>query len=298
MQIRFRLPLFLFLAAGLTTSCTYRFYQSGCDYPVPGNMVKQFTLDSSVLETSGLLYMDGKIWTFNDSGGEAALYCLDATNGSLIRKTIIRNAVNVDWEDITEDDSHIFVADVGNNYATRDTLSIYRIPKGALLSEEPWVIHEGIITVSFAAKVKQAKSGLSSHDCEALVAFGDSLYLFSKDWVEQTTSVYVLPKSPGHYRLSPVKTYEAGFLVTGADVFPGSRQVSLVGYRDYLPVVVSYEFENSPALISCGGKARVYPLRLGRQVEGICYDPVGRLFISAEQSLKKQALFSVGSPVR
>jgi hypothetical protein len=292
------LILVLFLLSGFFTSCTYRFYQANCAYPVPGSLVKQFDLDSTVLETSGLLCLEGSIWTFNDSGGEAALYCLDAGNGSLVRKSIVKNAANVDWEAITEDETHIFVADVGNNFGNRDTLTIYRILRTALLSEKPELIHDGIITFCFTGEVIKRETGYSNRDCEALIAFGDSLYLFSKDWIHETTSVYALPKEPGHYTLLPLSTYQTRFLVTGADILPGKRQISLVGYRDYMPVVLSYEFENSPSLISCGGKARIYPLKAGRQVEGICYDPAGNILISAEKSLKKQALFRVGRTAR
>jgi len=293
-----QLTLSLVILAGLFSSCSYRFFKSECEYPLPAGLVKQFTLDSTLNETSGLLCMDGSIWTFNDSEGEAALYSLDVTDGSLIRKTIIRNAVNVDWEDITEDETHIFVADVGNNYASRDTLTIYRIPRSSLLSNENEVDHNGIITVCFKGEVKRTRSGLSSHDCESILNFGDSLYLFSKDWVGETTSVYAFPKRPGHYLLSPIITYQAGFQVTGADLHYGRREVALVGYKKFIPVVLTYEFEDSPALISCGGKARLYPMRSGRQVEGICYDKNGALWISSEWSLKKQTLFRVGKPDR
>ncbi len=286
---------FFYLAAGiLFASCTYRFYPCGCDYPVAGSLVKQTRLDSSVRETSGLLYMDGFIWSFNDSGGDPALYCIDAGNGSIIRKTIIRNATNVDWEDIAEDATHVYVADVGNNYGTRDTLIIYRIPKKAMLSGDPGIIHDGIISLTFHGQTGQTRSGLSSKDCEALLVYGDSLYLFSKDWVNETTAVYVIPKEPGHYNADPQTFYKADLLVTGADLFQAGKQVSLVGYHDYMPVVISYRYDESPAMISCGGKARIYPMRMGRQVEGICYDPRGRLFISAEKSLQNQTLFRVG----
>lgn len=289
--------LVLLLFSGLFSSCTYRFYQADCDFPTPGAMHKQFDLDSTVLETSGLLCCEGGIWTFNDSGGEAALYCLDAGNGSLIRKSIVKNASNVDWESIAEDETHIFVADVGNNFGNRDTLTIYRILRTALLSEKPEVIHDGIISLCFTGEVIKRETGYSNRDCEAILAFGDSLYLFSKDWIEQSTLVYALPKEPGHYSLSAISAYQVKFLVTGADILPGKQEISLVGYRSYMPVVLSYEFENSPAQISCGGKARLYPIRAGRQVEGICYDPRGNLLISAEKSLKKQALFRLGKPV-
>lgn len=289
--------LVLLLFSGLFRSCTYRFYQADCDFPAPGALIKQCDLDSSVLETSGLLCTQGDIWTFNDSGGEAALYCLDAGNGSLLRKSIVKNASNVDWESITEDGTHIFVADVGNNFGNRDTLTIYRIPKTALLSENPEVIQDGIINLCFTGELIKRETGYSNHDCEAILAYGDSLYLFSKDWIHETTSVYALPKEPGHYKLSAISTYQVRFLVTGADILHGKQQISLVGYRSYMPVVLSYEFENSPTQISCGGKARIYPMKAGRQVEGICYDSRGNLLISAEKSLKKQALFRLGKPV-
>lgn len=291
-----QLTLSLVILAGLFSSCSYRFYKTECEYPLPAGLVKQYTMDSTLHETSGLLCLDGSIWTFNDSEGEAALYSLDATDGSLIRKTIIRNAVNVDWEDITEDETHIFVADVGNNYASRDTLTIYRIPRKSIHSHENEIDHDGIITVCFTGEVKRTRSGLSSRDCESILNFGDSLYLFSKDWVGETTSVYAFPKRPGHYLLSPIITYQVGFLVTGADLHDGRHEVALVGYKKFIPVVLTYEFEDSPAMISCGGKARLYPMRTGSQAEGICYDTNGALWISSEWSLKKQTLFRVGKP--
>lgn len=288
----------LFLSAWFLSSCTYKFYQSGCQYPLPGSLVKQTHLDSAVCETSGLLYLDGNLWSFNDSGGEAALYCLDAHNGSLIRKTIIRNATNVDWEDIAEDETHVYVADVGNNLATRDTIIIYRILKTSILSGDPELIHDGIISVSFSGEKSHTRAGLSSHDCEALIAYGDSLFLFSKDWVRESTSVFILSKIPGHYQLDPSVRYEARMLVTGADLFPASSQVSMVGYHNYMPVLISYGFEGNPARIACGGRARIYPMKAGRQVEGICYDASGDLFISAERSIHKPALFKVSRTIR
>ena len=50
--------------------------------------------------------------------------------------------------------------------------------------------------------------------------------------------------------------------------------------------------------IRCGGKARIYPLKSGRQVEGICYDTDGGLYISAENTLQKPTLFRLGRPLR
>jgi hypothetical protein len=238
--------------------------------------------------------MEDQFWTFNDSGGEASLYQVDPSRGSIIRKTVVRNAYNVDWEDIAMDATYIYVADVGNNLQTRDTLVIYRIPKNSLRTGEDEIDHTGLITLSFEEDIRLNQKGLSSHDCEALLAHGDSLYLFSKNWVEQSTSVFVFPAIPGHYQLRHSSRYEAGMLVTGADHHPESREVVLVGYRNYMPVVIRYGFLDNPGSIFCGGRARYYPLHLGRQVEGICFDEAGHVYISAEQSIQKPALFRVG----
>jgi hypothetical protein len=298
MQKKSYLLLSVVLTTGLITSCTYRFYPSACDQPVPGNLVRQAVLDTTLRETSGLLYLEGSIWTFNDSGGEAALYCVDPRKGTVIRKTIIRNATNVDWEDIAVDETHVFIADIGNNFAARDTLVIYRVLKTGVLSGNPVLFHDGMILLTFHEQMARTRSGLSSHDCEALVVSGDSIYLFSKNWVDESTSVYVFPKEPGIYNVNASYTYEVGMLVTGADLFPERHQVSLVGYSHFMPVVISYLYLDDPGRIQCGGKARIYPLRAGRQVEGICYDPSGHLFVSAEKSLQKQMLFRVGRTMR
>lgn len=288
------LSLWLIFATALFSSCSYRFYPAACDLPLPGYLHKQTVLDSSVNETSGLLYLGDTIWSFNDSGGEPVLYGLDPQTGKVISKVFIGNATNTDWEAIAADDRYVYVADVGNNFATRDTVLIFRVLKSGLRSGEKILPHDGIISVSFRDKVEQNANGYSSHDCEALLAHGDSLYLFSKNWVEESTSVYIIPSVPGHYNVKRRYSYEARILVTGADLRPADKQVSLVGYRDYFPIVISYKYGRDPGQIECGGRARIYPLKRGRQVEGLCYGPEGDIFISAERTIQRQMLFKLG----
>jgi len=283
-----------FLIIGLFSGCSYHFYPATCEKALAGKMMKQARLDGTLSENSGLLWMDGHFWTFNDSGGEAALYQVDPESGEVIRKTVIRQAVNVDWEDIAMDDSFIYVADVGNNSHARDTLVIYRIKRSSVLTGDPEIDFQDLITLTFAEELVLSPKGLSSLDCEALLTRHDSLYLFTKDWVERSTSVYVFPAEAGHHHLQPRYRYELDMLVTGADIDPETREVALVGHRNYMPVVIKYDYESDPGRISCGGRARYYPLRIGRQVEGICFDEAGNLFLSSEQSLQKPALFRVG----
>jgi hypothetical protein len=273
------------------TSCTYTFYPTGCEYPVAGTLKKMTPLSDSLPETSGLAYQDSLFISFNDSGGDPALYFF-GDSGSVLQKTIVRNAVNADWEDITFDGTHYYVADVGNNFGTKDTLHIYKIP--ALETGLPGFLDAvEVISFSYDEPVSRNGRGLYSHDCEAVFIYGDSLYLFAKDWVNFETRVYVLPVEPGHYHLRSKVSYPVNVLVTGADIDRNSKEIALVGYKWMIPVVIRYRFINDPALITCGGKARRYPRLAGTQMEGIVFDPRGRIFISSEKRLCTQSLYRV-----
>jgi len=282
------------LVLGLFSGCSYRFYPASCEKAIAGKLTKQALLDSTLSENSGLLWWEGHLWTFNDSGGEPALYKVDPASGRVLLKTVIRHAVNVDWEDIALDDNYIYVADVGNNFHARDTLEIYRIPRKYLCTGDPQVDFQDMITLSFEEEIKIDHRGLSSLDFEALLVHGDSVYLFSKDWVGQSTSIFVFPARAGHHHLQARFSYDISMLVTGADWNQEGQEVALVGYRNYMPVVIQYDFTSNPGQISCGGRARYYPFRLGRQAEGVCYDEAGNLYLSTEKSLQKPALFRVG----
>ncbi|MEX0986943.1 MAG: hypothetical protein WD052_05645 [Bacteroidales bacterium] len=276
----------LALTAG---SCTYNFYPASCDYPTTGPLKRITTLSDTLNETSGLASTGNGFVSFNDSGGEPALYTF-TSNSSNLTKTIIQGATNVDWEDIAFDGTSFFIADVGNNFGTRDTLVIYKIP--ALKPEGELSINGADkITFTYDEEKTVSSRGFYSHDCEAVLAYGDSLYLFAKDWVTLNTRVYVLPKTQGHYQVKSRVTYPVNALITGADIDIGKREVILSGYRYLFPVLIRYSFISDPAIIECGGRGRRYPSLSGTQVEGVCYDESGNIFVTSEKRVFKQALY-------
>jgi putative lipase involved disintegration of autophagic bodies len=91
------------------------------------NFKEKFELPSEIKETSGLLLIDGKIITHNDRGDAANLYEIDSLSGNLLRTIRITNATNEDWEDLAEDENHIYIGDFGNNDGNRTNLRIYKI---------------------------------------------------------------------------------------------------------------------------------------------------------------------------
>ncbi len=283
--IHLLLPVLLLLS-----SCSYTFFRSSCDYPVAGTFHSQGILTDTLLETSGIEKADSLLVSFNDSGGDPVLYFV-TSGGTWINSIRIPGATNVDWEAIATDSRFYYIADVGNNYGTRDTLVIYCV------QVEP-VVGAGVqdvrkITFSYDEPVTYKTNGLYSHDCEAMFAYGDSLYLFAKDWVNQSTRVYVLPKAPGHYKVRARADYQVRALITGADIDPLRKEVVLVGYRNFIPVVIRYGFTDDPAMIQCGGKARRYPWKAGLQTEGVCYDDQERIVVTSEKSLYRQSIYIV-----
>ena len=51
-------------------------------------------IDNQINESSGLVFLQGRIITHNDSGGEPALFEVDSTSGTVIRTVFIENAEN------------------------------------------------------------------------------------------------------------------------------------------------------------------------------------------------------------
>ena len=100
------------------------------------SLTEKFVLPSEVKETSGLIFLNGKIITHNDSGDDPNLYEVDTISGTISRIINITNATHIDWEDISQDNTHIYVADIGNNNGDRDNLIIYKILKSIQFLEK------------------------------------------------------------------------------------------------------------------------------------------------------------------
>ncbi|MGC9330765.1 MAG: hypothetical protein ACP5DZ_02680, partial [Bacteroidales bacterium] len=71
----------------------------------------------------------------------------------------------------------------------------------------------------------------TNFDCEAIIAKGDSLYLFSKNWGNLKTYLYALPKVPGEYPATLKDSFNVQGLVTGAAIDTVENQITLIGYN-------------------------------------------------------------------
>ena len=89
------------------------------------NLIKVTSLNDLVSESSGLLFLNDKLITHNDSGGSNNLYEVDTLDGSISKTIKIKNSTNKDWEDIAVDSKYIYIGDFGNNNGNRKDLLIY-----------------------------------------------------------------------------------------------------------------------------------------------------------------------------
>lgn len=246
-------------------------------------------LPNILKEQSGLLYYQDMFWAINDSGAEAKIYVFDK-KGTIKRSILVVDTnnepiVNIDWEDITDDNNYIYIGDFGNNLGMRKNLRILKIDKRNLYGKDTKRVKAEILNFSWAEQKNFKRRNLKHNfDCEAFFATGDSLYLFTKNWLDKKTSMYVMSNKGTSEPLHKKSSFDVNFCVTGADISSDKKEIILVGYNNYKTYIRTFgEFKGRNFL---SGESKLYFLKsLGRaQTEGIVYDTEDYIYISTEDN--------------
>ncbi|MBK9638109.1 MAG: T9SS type A sorting domain-containing protein [Bacteroidetes bacterium] len=236
-------------------------------------------------ESSGLTFLDGKLWSFSDSGNPNDIYRIDTVTNTIFQTVDVSNATNVDWEDMASNNDYLFVGDFGNNNGNRQDLKIYRINKSALTPTTTSVT-ASIINFSFSDQTSFVSNPTNHNfDCEAMIFLNDSIHLFSKNWVDFQTKHYILPNSPGTHVAQLRETLNTGFLVTGATV-QQFGVISLIGYlrtgTKPVSLYMLYDYKNN---LFFNGNKRKFDLstqNIYGQVEGVEFFNNSLAFVSNE----------------
>lgn len=99
--------------------------------PLRCSVAGRAALPGDLDESSGVAVDEaaGMLWSHNDSGGDPVLYATEA-EGRLAARVAAVGASNVDWEDIEiagcGDGTCLFIADIGDNDAEREHITVYR----------------------------------------------------------------------------------------------------------------------------------------------------------------------------
>ena len=187
-------------------------------------------LDSVLDGTSTLLYWNNGYWTYNDHD-DWHLYRISSSDATIMHTINFKGIRCNDAEEVSQDSQYLYFGDIGNNICgCRQDLRILRVSKNTL---------SGLFTVDTIAfsyedqtDFTELSTNSTDFDCEAFIVTGDSIYLFTKQWVTKRTTIYSIPKTPGSHIAHRRGTYNVKGLVTGATYLPEYRLVVLCGY-DY-----------------------------------------------------------------
>jgi len=247
--------------------------------------IEEFALPDELNESSGIIFFNNKLLTHNDSGGENKLYELDVNSGLVTRTVTVLNTTNVDWEDLTQDDSYIYIGDFGNYAGDRTDLKIYKISKTDYLNSTN--VSAEIISFNYVAQTSFTNNENNTEwDAESLISFNtENLMLFSRNWINGNTKAYLIPKTAGNYALNPLpSTLNSGGLTSGATYNSESKKLFLIGYTQFLQPFV-WESENFTGIDVFSGTNTQISLSANfgfEQIEGITDNGNGKYFITSE----------------
>jgi hypothetical protein len=266
-------------------------------FGISQDISKLTSLHDDVAETSGLIFFDDRLITHNDSGGMNALYEINSVNGAISRTVNIQNAGNIDWEDISQDDDYIYIGDFGNNNGNRKNLRIYKILKTDYLNSQ--IVSAELIEFAYQDQNDFTSSpNQTNFDAEALISFGPDLYIFTKNWVNQRTNIYKVPKVPGTYTIEKIDEFDAEGLITGGTFNPIAKKVILTGYSGIRAFAIELrgfsEGKFSNGVID--KYSLTIPITESFQIEAITYLDATSHYLSAEKNVLGDAsLYSLTS---
>lgn len=190
-------------------------------------------LPEQLNETSGVAASrahPGVLWTHNDSGGDPVVYAI-GYDGGLIGAVTVPGSRNRDWEDVAlgpcPAGECLYIADIGDNSAGRDQVTVYRIP-------EP----DPRGGASSAAEELRFRYPGGPRDAEALFVLPTGeLYVIAKGRrVPQTLYRYPPPLRPGEtVELEPVAQLgpepdDQSRLISAAGASPSGEWVAVRNY--------------------------------------------------------------------
>lgn len=240
---------------------------------------------AAVQETSGLVCDGKKVWTINDSGKAPTVFQVDPQHSAVI-SSISTDAANIDWEALTLQNDQLIVADIGNNSGKRREINLYQLS---------WPLQTGQVAsaqridlsypIAPAGPLQPYQHNL---DAEALANNPDGLFLFSKNWLADSSTVYRVdlakPSLTAHAEINGLPG-----MLTDASWAPQAQVFVATGYRNIRKHAVMFaltgDFQPFLAVIDRQFKLlKVLPLDTPGQVEGVCVDETQHIWLSQEQS--------------
>jgi len=258
------------------------------EFPIDTTVQIIQTLPSKVKESSGIIYWKDRLWTHNDSGDDPNIYELEIETGKILETITLADATARDWEDIAQDSQYIYVSDLGNNAGKRRDLAIYKTAKSNIVNGEKEVNWEKL-EVSYPDRTNYKPPAYKHNfDCEAMIAFEDSLYIFSKNHLDKHCRFYSVAKDLPKQVVQLHDRFNTKGMITGAAANKEKGVLALLGYN-LDPEVGNFGafvwlFWDYPNREFFKGKSTRVNMPFISQAEGISYWKEGKFLISTEKT--------------
>jgi hypothetical protein len=238
------------------------------------SIIEKVKLSKIISETSGLEYHNDLLVTHNDSGNDPSLYYLDYS-GKIIHTRKFDGINNNDWEDLTADENFIYIADMGNNFDTRENLMVIKVSKDIYDKNYEIIQFYYPEQTDFKFKLK------SQFDAEAIIADGEFLLIFTKNRAKKITDIYKIPKKAGSYAAKKIGSFNTNSIVTGGDYLKDLNLLvltSTVEFDNYFLLKID-NFD----LKSENNQIKMYEIPIGKtQVEAVKIIDSHNFWLSSE----------------
>ncbi|MFN6943627.1 MAG: YncE family protein [Cytophagaceae bacterium] len=244
-------------------------------------------LPAAIDESSGLAYTPKGLFTIND-GKKGLIYKIDAATGELLQTLIISNVPVMDIEAMCFDGEFLYIGDFGNNTGERKDLKVVKIKLASIGGNAIEKVKGEVINFNYSEQVSFVSDKKSNQfDCESLIAFKDSLYIFTKRRNDHQTALYALPKQPGNYQARFISTFDVKGRITGAAISSDGKKLLLLGYqkKHHFPFIWKFEgFSGDNFLNGSSAYVQLTSVEVNWQTEGITFVDNNQLYISSESS--------------
>lgn len=249
-------------------------------------------------ETSGLIFTPSGLFTLSDDE-IPEIYKIDPGSASILQAVTIEGINFKDKEALTFDGEFIFLGDFGNNRGQRKDLKIVKIAFADIKDDEITAVKGEIIHFHYPEQtIFPEKQSDNAFDCEAMMAMGDSIYLFTKQRNDHKTTLYALPKTPGNHAAKKISVFDSKGLITDAALSPDGEMIMLLGYQDKLKHPFIWKLTGFAGNNFFNGKKEFIQLSDSHeswQTEGIAFSTKQEIFISSERTRDIEAsLYKAG----
>jgi len=249
-------------------------------------------------ESSGLTWAGGALYSLSDDK-LPEFYRIDTATARIIQTITMRGLTFSDKESMTSDGTYLYIGDFGNNKGHRRDLKIVKVRIADIGSGERVEVDGEVIDFHYPEQQDfDGKKKDNAFDCEAMVAMGDSLYLFTKQRNDHQTTLYSVPKSPGEHAARRHGSFDVQGRITGATLSPDGKHLLLLGYGKKHQQPFLWHFSGFDGSGFFAGKAQKRTLHEGPldwQMEAVTFVDGHTLFLSCEESDEVKAGLYRGS---